>query len=171
MGLFLATLVLVAITFIPALELRFSIPVGVLAGSVSLPFFGRLQGFGLPVWYVFLVCVLANILLAALAYWFLHLVVHRLLLPYWPWFARFYHKQVETAQRKIHKSIERWGWLGVAVFIGVPLPGTGVYTAALASYAMGMKFKEFFLASVLGVLLSGVAVLLLTLGFQALLTI
>lgn len=163
-SLLVATLVLVALTFLPAMELRFSIPVGILAGSVAIPFFGSVSGFELPWWYVFLVCVLANILLAVIFYWFLHLVVHKLLLPYWPWFNRFYTKRVEKAQKKIHPSIEKYGWLGLAVFIGIPLPGTGVYTSGLAAYGLGMGFKRYLIASVLGVLLAGTAVTIITLG-------
>ncbi len=163
-SLLVATLVLVAITFIPALELRFSIPVGILATKVSLPLFGQVAGFGLPWPYVFAVCVLANILLAILFYWFLHVVVRKLFLPYWPWYARFHERRVKRAQRKMHGHVQRWGWLGLAVFIGVPVPGTGVYTGGLAAYGLGMGFKEYLLASALGVLLAGTAVTLLSLG-------
>ncbi len=164
-SLLVATLVLVALTFVPALELRFSIPVGILAGSVALPFFGTVSGFGLPWPYVLVVCVLANILLAAVFYWFLDTVVRRLLVPHWPWFKEAYTKQVAKAQRKIHAAVQRWGWLGLALFIAVPLPGSGVYTAGVAAYALGMGYKRYLAASVLGCVIAGTLVTLVTLGF------
>ncbi len=162
-ALWLSTFILIVLTFIPMLELRAAIPLGILSGSVTQPFFGPVSGFELPWWYVFLVCVAANILLAATFYWFLDLVVHRFLLR-WAWFARFYHRRVEKAQKRIHSKVERYGWLGLALFIGIPFPGTGVYTGGLAAYGLGMGFKKYLLASTLGVLVAGALVTAITLG-------
>ncbi len=164
MDIVLGTLILIALTFIPALELRFSIPVGILATSLHLPFFGQVQGFSMPWWYVFIVCVLANIFLAFIFYHFLHFIVHGFLVKHWGWFARFYQKRVEKAQKKIHKHVERWGWLGLALFIAVPLPGSGVYTGGVAGYALGFSFKRFMYASIIGVVIAGIVVTLVTLG-------
>jgi uncharacterized membrane protein len=161
------TLILILITAIPALELRLAIPVGILTTTLHLPFFGDISGFGLPWWYVFAVVVLANIAVGIIGYFALDLIVHRLLLPHWPWFNRFYHRQVERVQKKIHSSVERFGWLGLALFIGVPLPGTGVYSGAVAGYALGMEKKHYILATVLGVVIAAVLVTILTLGLKS----
>jgi uncharacterized membrane protein len=162
----LATIILVGLTFIPALELRFSIPVGILATTVHLPFFGTIQGFNLPWWYVFLICVLANILLAAIVYKIILLIIHKLLLPNWKWFAKLYHKRVEKLQKKIHKQVERWGWIGLALFIAVPLPGSGVYSGGIVAYALGFSFKKYMMASALGVLIAATVITLLTMGIS-----
>jgi len=164
MALLWFTLILVLVTFIPTLELRASIPLGILASRVVLPFFGAVQGFGLPWWYVVLICVLANTLLALLFYWFLDVVVHRLLIPSWPWFARFYARRLEKAQRRIRQGVERWGWLGLAAFIAIPLPGSGVYTGGLVAYAVGMSPRRFYAASFLGVLGAATLVTAASLG-------
>jgi len=167
MSLLFQTLILTIITMLPALELRASIPLGVLSGSITVPFIGVIEGFGLPWWYVFVVCVIANVLVGVLAYIAIGTVVKHVLLR-WGWFSRFWHKQVERVQKKIHNDIERWGWLGLAVFIGVPLPGTGVYSGAIAAYALGMGFRKYFLATVLGVIIAAIIVMLISLGALAL---
>ena len=133
---------LVAITFIPALELRASIPYGIARGYNWV--------------FVVAVCVVANIVLGFLFFLFLDKCVH--LFMRWPRFARIYEYLVERAQRRIHKSVERWGELGVGLFIGIPLPGSGVYTGAMAAYALGMSYRKFMVANVIGVLIAGTAV-------------
>ena len=49
------------------------------------------------------------------------------------------------------------------MFIGVPLPGSGVYSGALAAYLLGFRKRDFFLAAVIGVLIAGTIVLLVSL--------
>jgi len=48
--------------------------------------------------------------------------------------------------------------MGVAIFIGIPLPGSGVYTGALGSYLLGVQKKKFMVANAIGVLIAAVAV-------------
>ena len=58
-------LILILTTLIPALELRASIPLGILSGKITL--FGQtMQGFGLNWQLVFLLCELTNIFLGIL---------------------------------------------------------------------------------------------------------
>lgn len=163
MAWFLATLILILLTFIPALELRFSIPVGILASKVHLPFFGTVIGFGLPWEYVFLICVLANILLGPLWYWLLNTLI-LWLRERWSWFARFYQRRLKKAQKRIHRHVERWGWLGLALFIAIPLPGSGVYTGGIVAYTLGMGQRKFLFATILGVLIAATIVTILSLG-------
>jgi len=153
---------LILLTFIPALELRYSIPAGILEGELHLPFGIVLQGFGMDWILVFFVCVVTNILLGILVYFFLDKVVHVFLRI--KAFKRLYDRVVTRAQKKIQKAVDRWGELGVALFIGIPLPGSGVYTGALGAYAIGLSFKKFIIADIIGVLIAGTAVTILTLS-------
>ena len=75
------------------------------------------------------------------------------------WIDRCYSYYVERTQKRIHKYVEKYGLLGVSVFIGIPLPGSGSYSGALGSYLLGIKFKKFALANLIGVLIAGVLVL------------
>ncbi len=143
-------LILIGVTFVPALELRASIPLGIF----------KYTDFHWAT--VVAICVAANIALAFVFYWLLDTVVHWLC-HQWAWFARIYERVVARAQRRIHKNVERYGEWGIALFIGVPLPGTGVITGALASYAMGLNRKKYYVASILGVLIAATAVTLVCL--------
>ena len=46
----------------------------------------------------------------------------------------------------------------MALFIGIPLPGSGVYTGAFGSYLLGLDRRKFAIANVVGVLIAGAAV-------------
>ena len=136
-------LIIAAITLLPFLELRASIPYGILKTDLHWSL-------------VFLICVVVNILLAPVLYFLLDKVLHLFLRI--KWIEKLWNKTVTRVQKKIHAKVEKYGWLGVALFIGVPLPGSGVYSGAIGSYLLGLGYKKFMIASVLGVLIAGVAV-------------
>ncbi|MBT3192607.1 MAG: small multi-drug export protein [Verrucomicrobia bacterium] len=140
-----AVLWLIAVTMIPALELRASIPVGIfkMAEQVSWPI-------------VVLVCVVANVILG----WIVFLVMGPVFtfLRRWGWFDRRIWPILEKTQHKIHPYVEKYGEIGVAVFIGIPLPGSGVYTGAFGSYLLGLDRRKFAIANVIGVLIAAAAV-------------
>lgn len=140
--------ILILLTFIPFLELRASIPYGILV-------------LGMDWWVVFLVCIITNIILGPLIYWFLHFFMKYILMI--KFIDKIWQKYVEKLQKRISPFIERWGVLGVGLFIGVPLPGSGSYSGAIGSYILGLDFKKFFWANVLGVLIAGIVVTLVSL--------
>ncbi len=140
-----AILWLVAVTLIPALELRASIPVGI---------FGMKQDVTWPV--VVLICIIANIILG----WIVFLVMGPVFtfIRRWGWFERRIWPILERTQHKIHPYVEKYGEIGVAVFIGIPLPGSGVYTGAFGSYLLGLDRRKFAIANIIGVLIAAAAV-------------
>ncbi len=157
----LKILALVLVTFIPLLELRASIPLGILSGGTKI--FGlTLQGFGLNFILVFIVCVISNIILGILVYFFLdkfvkHLIGFRL-------FAKYYNRKLKKTQRKIEPYVRKYGTFGVSLFIGLPLPGSGSYTGALGAYLLGLDYKKFIIANIIGVVIAGIIVTILTLA-------
>ena len=46
----------------------------------------------------------------------------------------------------------------MAIFIGMPLPGTGAYSGAVGAYLLALDRKRFWLANILGVVIACVAV-------------
>jgi len=158
--------ILVVLTMMPVLELRFSIPVGILGGTINLPFGHSISGMGMSWPFVFAICVVANFIIGIIIYFFLDKIVHLFLR--FRWFARFYHKILERAQKKIQKSVDKYGEIGVALFIGVPLPGSGVYTGALGAYAIGLSMKKFIIADLIGVVIAGIIVTIMTVGVHLL---
>lgn len=57
--------------------------------------------------------------------------------------------------RKVEKNrdkVERYGWFGLLLFVGIPLPGTGAWTGALIANALKMPIKKSLPAIFLGVI-------------------
>ena len=134
---------LIGLTFVPALELRASIPVGILK-------------FGMNPVTVIAICVVSNIVLGVVFYLLLDTVIKYMRRN--ERFDALYRKFLLRAQKKIQRMVDRWGELGVAIFIGIPLPGSGVITGAMGSYAIGLKKRKFFIANVIGVLIAATIV-------------
>ncbi|WP_175060238.1 COG2426 family protein [Thermococcus sp. 2319x1] len=79
-------------------------------------------------------------------------------------FAELYLKYVERVRRKAHPYVEKWGFLGLIVFVAIPLPGTGVWTGSLAAYIFGMEKRKTIPALIVGGLLSILMTLIPSLG-------
>ncbi len=134
---------LVLLTLVPTLELRASIPYGIVDSTLSAPL-------------VIAICVAANIALAPLVWLFVHKGLAFFLKV--AWIERLYERVVGRARERLHPYVERWGTFGLALFIGVPLPGSGVYSGALGAYLLGFDFRRYMLASVAGVVIAGAVV-------------
>ncbi len=154
-------LILFAITLIPAFELRASIPYGILHNSLELPFGLVVKGMGEPWPWVFLVCVISNMILGTVLYPLINHIM--IFLERIPLINKLWKKFVLRAQRKIHPYAEKWGTIGIALFIAVPLPGSGSYSGVLGAYLLGISYKRVILANAIGVTLAGIAVTILTL--------
>jgi uncharacterized membrane protein len=135
------------ITFVPAIELRGSIPLGFFNQSIS-------SNLNWP--WVVLVCLVANCLIGWIVFWILGPMFK--FIRKWGWFDRKVWPVLEKTQNRLHPYVEKYGEMGVAIFIGVPLPGTGVYSGALGAYLLGLDRKKFSVANVLGVLIAGTIV-------------
>ena len=70
------------------------------------------------------------------------------------WVARLYKRVKLSGYKRARGSVEKWGLIGLVLFIAVPLPFTGVYTGALASIPLGIKGYRLFAALLAGGLLS-----------------
>lgn len=68
-------------------------------------------------------------------------------------FHKFIDKLEEKAMSKSEK-ITKYKRLGLLLFVGIPLPGTGAWTGALIAVLMKMKLKESVVSIVLGVFLA-----------------
>ncbi len=140
-GTILATLIL--LTFVPGLELRASIPVGFFTPAIAV------------------ICLLTNIGVGVLAFWLMGPVER--FLRRWVWFDRRIWPRIERSRHKLQPYVEKYGEWGLALFIGVPLPGTGAYTGAFGAYLLGFDRRRFWLANALGVLIACLAVVALCL--------
>lgn len=61
-------------------------------------------------------------------------------------------------------QIEKYGFWGLVIFIGIPLPGTGAWTGSLVAALLHMSFKKSLLACILGVLMASVIMCIVSYG-------
>ncbi|RKY55857.1 MAG: hypothetical protein DRP93_02555 [Candidatus Neomarinimicrobiota bacterium] len=135
-------------TMIPTLELRASLPFAILK-------------LGMPWYSAFILVVIINIILGPIVYFALRFFLNTVIKI--PFFNKLYERSLHKVQTKIKPKVDKYGEWGLALFIGIPLPGSGVYTGALAAFALNIKPKKFMIATVVGVLIAAVIVLLVVL--------
>jgi len=137
---------IILLSMAPIVELRGGIPLAIASGVSPLS--------------AFLICVLANIVIIPIAFLFLNTI--NLLLLKIPSYNSFFHRTLERSRNKIHKSIEKYGYFGLAIFVAIPLPLTGAYTGVLGAWALGMNKAKAFASIAIGVIISGIIVTLVS---------
>jgi uncharacterized membrane protein len=141
------------LSFLPISELRGGIPFAIAQGIpwyAAWPFAAGINALVAPACWLFL-CTL-----------------HRLFLRM-AWYENFFNYFVERARKKLKAGVEKWGWLGVAVFVAIPLPVTGAWTGTLGAWMLGISKKRTLFAVILGVMAAGAIVTaVVMLGVQAL---
>ncbi len=60
------------------------------------------------------------------------------------------------------KNIQKYGVLGLLVFVAIPLPGTGVWSGSLTAALLDMRFKWAFPAILVGNVIAAVLIMLLS---------
>jgi len=131
---------LILLSISPISELRGGIPLGIALGYHPL--------------LVFWVAVIFNILIYFPIRWLLDLVgIQVIKIPY-----------VSKARDRGRRMVNKYGLVGLALLVGIPLPFTGVYTATLASWSLGYKYMEAVIPIAIGVLIAGGIVTAMTLG-------
>jgi uncharacterized membrane protein len=138
----------ILLSLVPISELRGGIPYGYFLGIK---------------WYVITpVCVAANALVPFLAWWFLEGVNATLCkIPvYRRWFDRFLVK----AQMKVAPKIKKYGYLGLMLFVAVPLPVTGAWTGTVAAWVLGLDKRKAQKYIMLGVCIAGAIVIAICTG-------
>lgn len=132
---------------IPIFELRGALPYAYFNGSTILE--------------AYTVSVLSNALVAPILYLFLS-TAHKLFY-HWKWYKNLFDRSVLHARKKLETKITKFGYLGVMLFIAIPLPITGAYTGTLGAWVLGMDWKKTCLAALGGVIISGLIVSLIIL--------
>ncbi len=139
--------IILFLSILPVTELRASIPIGILILKEDFR-------------TTFLYAVIGNILPVAPIYFFLEPVSNRLSRTIY--MRRFFDWLFKRA-RKSSSLIERYEALGLMFFIGIPLPGTGVWTGCAIASLLRMRFIPTLLAAIAGVIIAAVLVTGLTL--------
>jgi uncharacterized membrane protein len=60
--------------------------------------------------------------------------------------------------RRHEKMIQKYEWLGLMLFVAIPLPMTGAWTGSIIAFILGMRFTYAFLSILCGVIIAGAVV-------------
>lgn len=80
---------------------------------------------------------------------------------------KFFNKVASWLDKKAKKNkekIEKYGYWGLVLFVGIPLPGTGAWTGCLAASVLEMNRKKSFFAVMLGVILASIIMMIISYG-------
>lgn len=80
---------------------------------------------------------------------------------------KFFKKIVKWLEKKVEKNkdkIEKYGYLGLVLFVGIPLPGTGAWTGCLIAALLDMNRKKSFLCTLAGIIMASIIMMVLSYG-------
>jgi uncharacterized membrane protein len=126
------------VSIVPFIELRGAIPLAIIAGYSPE--------------FAFVVCVLVNMLAIPIAFFLLDFILPPI------------RKRIKLVERIFRWSVRRTkkhqnlSLVGLALFVGVPLPITGVYSGSLIAYIAGWNRKRTVLAIAAGIAISGIII-------------
>ncbi len=72
------------------------------------------------------------------------------------WGEKILGHRLEKRMQEMAKKHEEYGILGIALFVGIPFPLTGVYTGTLIARILGIPKRQILLGSAIGVCMSTV---------------
>ena len=72
--------------------------------------------------------------------------------------------KLESKAMSKKNQIERLQYIGLLLFVGIPLPGTGAWTGCLIAALLNMNKKKAMLYAILGVIMAGIIMLIFSYG-------
>ena len=141
----------VLISMVPIIELRGAIPYA--------------TGMGLSPWIAIPVAMIGNLIPIP----FIIIFIKRI----FAWMRKVspkLNKVVDKMEAKADKNkdkILKYAFWGLALFVGIPLPGTGAWTGALVAAMLDMPLKKAFPSVIIGVLIAGAIMSFISYGAAA----
>ncbi|MBX2829211.1 MAG: small multi-drug export protein [Flavobacteriaceae bacterium] len=107
-------------------------------------------------YFVFVIALIANILVFPLMMFFLDRI--NTWLVRWNWYKKAAIWVAKRAKKGSKGKLNKYGYYGLAFFVMIPLPGTGVYAGSIATYLFKMERKKAFSANIVGITISSIIV-------------
>ena len=105
---------------------------------------------GIPMWRAIFLCVAGNILPIPFILLFIKSIFH--------WMADHHMSgivgKMEEKAAKNKPKIDKYGFWGLTLFVGIPLPGTGAWTGSLVAALFDMDLKKASISILLGIILA-----------------
>ena len=140
-------IIIFVISLMPILELRG----GLLAASLLDVEFLRAA----------IICIVGNVLPIPFVLLFLKFVLD----VFSKW--NVTKKLVNWLEKKVEEKreqIDKYGYWGLILFVGIPLPGTGAWTGSLLAVMLGLNRKKSFVCILIGVILAAIIMSILSYG-------
>ena len=137
------------LAMLPITELRVSIPVA-------------LETFDLPIWQAYVLSVVGDIIPGVLIIYFIGPISR--FLRKWRIADKFFVWLFAHTRSRFDAKYKVWGNLALLFFVAIPLPFTGVWAGSVAAWLFGIKKKDSLIYIILGAMLAGVLVTLISLG-------
>ena len=134
------------VSMLPVIELRGGVPFG--------------AALGLPVWQALIAAVVGNMIPIP----FIVVYIRRIL----KWMRRRIPRVgrlVDKLEKKAHlkgRTVSRYKYLGLFIFVAIPLPGTGGWTGALVAAFLDMPLRRAVPSILCGVIAAGLIMTFLT---------
>ncbi len=149
----------IILSFLPIIELRAGLPVVIDYCLKN----------GLSIGPYFILVVLINCLAILFVFFFMDFLhVHFMKIKLYRKFMDKYIEKIKQKGQKFEGKEDILLYLALAVFVAIPLPGTGAWTGALIAWLFGFNRRKSFIWISIGVLCAGLIVLALSLGLFSL---
>lgn len=142
------------VAMVPVIELRGAIPIGVAAG-VDLP-------------AAIIISIIGNIVPVPIILLFIK-KIFAWLSEHSAFMKKIVDKITARAESKTD-AVRKGEFIGLMLFVGIPLPGTGAWTGALIAVLLDIEPKRAFKAITVGILMAAVIISFLTYGAWTLIT-
>ncbi len=109
----------------------------------------------------FIICFIGNIIPIPFILWLITPIFDYLKRT--KLFSGLVNKLEKKAMSK-KEQIEKYEYLGLMLFVGIPLPGTGAWTGCLIAALLNMDKKKAMLYAILGVIMAGIIMMILSFG-------
>ena len=125
-------------SFSPFGEAKFGIPYGILHDLNPV--------------LVLVVAILGNIAVYPAMLFFLEYV--NKWLAQWHWYRSSAIWVARRAKKGSKTKLEKYGYIGLALFVMVPTPGSGVYIGSIIAFLLRLDYRKAFIANAIGAALS-----------------
>lgn len=140
-------LIIFIISMLPILELRGGLIAASLLKMKIIP--------------SFVICFLGNIIPIPFILWLITPIFNKLKRT--KMFSGMVNK-IENKALSKRDQIEKLQYIGLMLFVGIPLPGTGAWTGCLIAALLGMDKKKAMIYTILGVVMAGIIMLIFSFG-------
>lgn len=131
-----------------------ALPIAELRGAIPLGIFG----YHLPPVSVFLAAVLGNFLVVPFVLIFLKYLSEFLIHRFY-FFNRLLNYVFSRTRARHLRKFEKWECWALFILVAIPLPLTGAWTGAVASFIFDIPFKKSLVLIFLGVFIAGLIVM------------